>query len=231
MAWCEMYAFTQLLDDGTVEWMGSSKWSKGHIIRYVRQRFTCGIDYKEVSNPKGGWGGNNRKDYVFTESAMALLRASYKLRSVKLAASRHDIMVSPVLMPLETGTLGIIHLTFKDVTTLMPQFKCGPYYVDMYMPEFGICVECDEMDHMDRPIREETAHRILHRAGTWSRIREVQPHVEHHRHTGGDWAHRVVHAGQEAQTRMMNMHTSTTSTWGWGVDGSIVAAGVDGAVL
>jgi len=54
----------------------------------------------------------------------------------------------------EQQTLSAIANTFKT-EKIEDQFKIGSYYLDMYLPEYKIVVECDENGHADRkPYKE-----------------------------------------------------------------------------
>lgn len=127
---------------------------KDHLVTFAKQRFQEGKDYQLVTQKSSF--GRPKHEYWFTSSAMNLLVKSFNLRSVRLIQDRRDQMVSPILMPLETATIGFLYDVLKDVTSACPQYMCGPYKIDLYLPDYCICIECDERNHKDRPAAGES---------------------------------------------------------------------------
>jgi len=56
----------------------------------------------------------------------------------------------------EQQSISGIANTFKT-EKIEDQFKVGPYYLDMYFPEYKIIIECDENGHVDRKPCDERA--------------------------------------------------------------------------
>ena len=149
--------FSHCLDDDCVAYFSSKKWN---VIRFAKQHFTKGVDFEMVTAPNPYSNGSPVHSYYFTEGAMQLLKSSYKQRSASLAKDRRWL-VAPRLMSLETSTLSFIYEMLADVTDAELQYKCGPYYVDMYIPEYRICIECDELGHVDRAPALETTRQAF----------------------------------------------------------------------
>lgn len=112
---------------------------KDHVIRFLKQSFCEGVDF---CCERGGAtsttvGGRPPTEHFLTEEAMNLLVTSFNPRSIS-----------------HTATLGFIFDMLTDVTTLSPQHMCGPYKIDLYLPDHRICIECDERAHKDRASRQ-----------------------------------------------------------------------------
>jgi very-short-patch-repair endonuclease len=65
--------------------------------------------------------------------------------ATKLGCSTEDIINSRV-GPVECDMIEIIQQSFSMFHCIQ-QHKVLQYYVDMYIPEYNICIECDEDDH------------------------------------------------------------------------------------
>lgn len=65
--------------------------------------------------------------------------------ATKLGCSTEDI-INMRIGPIECDTLEIIKQSF-NMLECISQYKVLQYYVDMYIPEFNICIECDENGH------------------------------------------------------------------------------------
>ena len=54
----------------------------------------------------------------------------------------------------ETETLTYILKAFKG-EDMQDQYYVDGYKIDLYFPEYGLAIECDEFDHKDRDIEYE----------------------------------------------------------------------------
>lgn len=53
---------------------------------------------------------------------------------------------SPMLRSLEQSTLEFLGEALKEFTEVKDNHPCGTYRIDMYLPEYRICVECGRLD-------------------------------------------------------------------------------------
>ena len=88
------------------------------------------------------------------EGVRVLCWKSKKPESVSLAQDLGIKLDDFKSMVQETRTLASLTDIFRG-DDIRLQFAAGPYFLDMYLAEYNIAVECDEYDHVHYdPIRE-----------------------------------------------------------------------------
>jgi very-short-patch-repair endonuclease len=101
-------------------------------------------------------GGQNKIQYLLTESAFDLLKNSYNLRNRYIVDISDTAKSINIGMCVENQTIGFIENAFKGVIDCKRQFTIGKYRIDLYFPDYRLAVECDENNHIDRdPILEK----------------------------------------------------------------------------
>lgn len=55
-----------------------------------------------------------------------------------------------IILTKEQETIGFICDCLKDITQINLQHKIGKYKIDLYLPEYNLAIECDELSHQDR---------------------------------------------------------------------------------
>ncbi len=107
---------------------------------------------KKKDAVKGAGGaGANMMNYFLTEKAFALLEKSYKFRQHDIVDLHRRNFTHPVIMPIETATIGTIHEVFSDFVPVK-QYAVSredgkQFYIDLYFPKQKIAVECYEDHH------------------------------------------------------------------------------------
>lgn len=123
---------------------------KGNLVRYVLKHFKENVHFVRRSDPSSqGRGGHNRVAFMLTEQAYSLVEASY--------GQQHHYKSGGVntLMSLENQTIGFMKSALDGIYPMVRQYKIGSYYVDLFLSESGIIVECDEFGHSDRNVQYE----------------------------------------------------------------------------
>lgn len=72
----------------------------------------------------------------------------------KSRSSKADILAKEIGMeihsnrftPQETETMIFLKKSFVGID-MVPQYSCGPYRIDMYLPGYKLAIECDEGSH------------------------------------------------------------------------------------
>lgn len=60
-----------------------------------------------------------------------------------------------VILTKEQETIGFICECLKGITQINLQHKVGDYRIDLYLPEYNLAIECDELGHQDRDEKYE----------------------------------------------------------------------------
>ncbi|CAM9103362.1 unnamed protein product, partial [Hapterophycus canaliculatus] len=85
------------------------------------------------------------------EDNLELLGNSRSLNASVLAKGFEIEILSSRCVPKETETLSFLIKMFVGID-MEPQYRCGEYFIDMYVPSCNLAVECDE-DSIHRPGR------------------------------------------------------------------------------
>jgi len=146
--------FDRLLDEDLLLQLGNV--TKGNVTRFLRKNFQKDVDYtiKQLSC-EGKWGGQNKLQFFMTEETYELLCNSYNLKN-KCVEKINDTNIRCVMLGVEHSTVSFICNCLKSTKlTLQRQFKISKYYVDLYIPELSLCIECDEFGHQHYSKHEE----------------------------------------------------------------------------
>ncbi len=86
---------------------------------------------------------------MLSPEAFDLVKSTYNMKH-KYITRVNDTKCVNLLMTLETQTVGFIAECFKGVKSVVRQKRFASYYVDLFIEEDGIVVECDEHGHKHR---------------------------------------------------------------------------------
>lgn len=93
-------------------------------------------------------GGHNFEEIGITKEVFDLIKNTYNLKHRYVSKLQSLTIVNPILMSVESGTIGFIENCLKDIIEVKRQYKLvGPYFVDCYIPKLNIVIECDEHGH------------------------------------------------------------------------------------
>lgn len=125
------------------------------IVYFIKKNMKENINYiidKEYykTNQTCRLGGRNKVRYLLNKSSYDLLLNTYNFR-IKTILDKE----CRILLPIETRSINIIILTFKDIFTFEKQKIIKNYRIDLLIVEPKIIVECDEFAHKDRDIEYE----------------------------------------------------------------------------
>ena len=93
------------------------------------------------------------------EAGLMQLVSKSRLRSSLVYAAK--LGIDRFKFKTETAEMATIDyiMTAFDGEDMIEQFVIGKYRIDLYFPVYKIAIECDEHDHQDRDVHEETARR------------------------------------------------------------------------
>jgi very-short-patch-repair endonuclease len=142
-------------------------------VHYIIQTIT-------ESETKKGWGGQNKKIFLLTETAFELLKNSYNMRNRYIVNVSDTVTCVNIGMCIENQTIGFIENSFKGVLECRRQYPIGSYRIDLYFPAYHLAVECDEYNHADRdPEYEKTREEyILAQGNQLIRYNPNEPHFD-----------------------------------------------------
>jgi very-short-patch-repair endonuclease len=142
-----MDQFSEKLSDDIVKSL-TINGRKDCVTYFIKKNFRENIDYFiNITDKIKNYGGQNEKIYMLTKDTMELVKSSYNLKH-RYVKSINDTNIKNIVMTIENSTIGFIcnALKFMPIKTLR-QYKCGTYYIDLYIPELNLCIECDEFGH------------------------------------------------------------------------------------
>lgn len=94
----------------------------------------------------GTSGGNQKMTYLSLRGLKRMLVNSRKGKAKDLAKTLGIDVNHIKYTCLEADVLGAIKLTFQG-HSMIEQYAVGKYYVDLYLPEYKLAIECDEYRH------------------------------------------------------------------------------------
>ena len=101
-------------------------------------------------------GGQNEIHYFLTNKTAELLKNSYNLKN-RYITSIENTEIKCIVMSVESSTIGFMCNCLKSLPiTLIRQYKIYKYYIDLYIPELLLAIECDELNHKEYNKYEET---------------------------------------------------------------------------
>jgi very-short-patch-repair endonuclease len=140
-----------LMDDVFIRECGAPR--KDHLVIFLRKNFREDADFcYTFFDDKNKWGGHNKVNYYMTTETADLVKTSYNLKN-KYIQTIKNVSVKAVVPGIEFSTIGFICNTLKSLPiTLERQFVVERtlgrvYYIDLYIPELKLAIECDEFGH------------------------------------------------------------------------------------
>jgi very-short-patch-repair endonuclease len=128
---------------------------KDCIKRYLTTHFKENTDYIVMKQKSSN--GRRQENILLTEKVYDLINTSYNLKNRYITKIHNVHMINPVLMSLENSTIGFIQNTLDGIVNVQRQYKIGSYFIDAYIPEIKIAIECDELAHKDYKSENEVA--------------------------------------------------------------------------
>lgn len=123
---------------------------KHKLVHFLTKNFKENNDFIKKQN-----GAYNRIDYFLTENTAELLKNSYNLKN-RYITNIQNTEIKCIVMSVENSTIGFICNSLKSLPIqLLRQYKIDKYYIDLYIPELLLAIECDEFNHKDRNIIDE----------------------------------------------------------------------------
>ncbi|NDC95020.1 DUF559 domain-containing protein [bacterium] len=119
---------------------------KDSVKRYLKTHFKENVHFI-VTKSRTYTVGRNKEDILLTKETFDLIQSTYNLKNRYITKVKDTTIVNPIIMSLENSTIGFIVECLGDITQKKRQFKVGHYFVDLYLPDCNIVVECDENGH------------------------------------------------------------------------------------
>ncbi len=171
-----MNEFTVELDNKFILQFGEKK-QKHNLTDFLNKNFKIDKDFiiqKNINQEnKKQNGGQNKLNYLMTEKTAELLKNSYNLKN-RYITKINDVEIKCIVMTIENSTLGFICNSLKSLPIqFIRQYKIGKYYIDLYIPELLLLIECDEFGHInyDKNKEEERKNYILKQNNNYKFIR------------------------------------------------------------
>jgi len=121
---------------------------RDNLVRYLKKHFRLDFDYTIEKNSNGSQhGGRNKITYILTNTTYNLVLNSYNLNKKYPPKIQNPHLVHPIIMSIENATIGFIQRILTDIVVCHRQFQIGQYFVDLYLPEHNLIIECDEFGH------------------------------------------------------------------------------------
>lgn len=120
---------------------------KDHVVNFLQKNFRENIDFFISFNNEKKHGGQNKKIYKLSQETAEMVINTYNMKH-KYVSKVADIEVKCIVMTIENSTIGFICNCLKSSgLSLYRQKRIGKYFVDLYIEEIKLCVECDENGH------------------------------------------------------------------------------------
>lgn len=95
--------------------------------------------------------GQSREMTIINESGLySLILGSRLPKAISLGKALGLNLRNNFIKCDEAQTLYAIEKAIDGLYRYKPQYPCGAYRIDLYLPEYKIAIECDELGHADR---------------------------------------------------------------------------------
>ena len=88
-------------------------------------------------------GGLQKLTYLTCDGAKQLVCRSRSVHAPKLAKLLGIVVIDNMYVPVETSAVNYLLKVFEGLT-VVPQYNCMGYRIDLYFPIHKVAVECDE---------------------------------------------------------------------------------------
>ena len=136
---------------------------KDHVVRFLKRNFKQN-EHFEVTLPSPeltSLYGRLPNTYLMTVSTSELIKTAYNMKH-KYVRQVQDKEVKSILMSVENSTIGFACNALRCTgLEFKRQYRVDKYFVDLYIPELHLCVECDEMNHVNYDIGAETTRQAF----------------------------------------------------------------------
>jgi very-short-patch-repair endonuclease len=109
---------------------------------------------EKVIHPLKTKGGDQKMAFIKHDDVIKFLVASRKPTATDLAKEFGVNVLNHKYECKESETLGAIMKAFKGEKMRL-QHPVFEYQVDLYFPDYNLCIECDENGHADREDKDE----------------------------------------------------------------------------
>lgn len=120
------------------------KKTRNAIASHVPDRF------KKVTPIQGGLTGKQNTVIINEPGLYSLILASRMPNAISLGKALGLNLRNSFIKCDEAQTLYAIEKSIDGLYSYEPQYPCGAYRIDLYLPEYKIAIECDELGHADR---------------------------------------------------------------------------------
>lgn len=122
---------------------------KDHLKMFLIKHFERNKDYAitNKSTQQKNHGGHNKEDIFLKPETFDLIKSTYNLKHRYVTKLNGIEIKNPLLMSIETASIGFIQEAFKGVVPMVRQYRVNSYLIDLYIPSIKIAIECDEHGH------------------------------------------------------------------------------------
>lgn len=140
-------------DENRVAYLGLEEVSRGLGFKEVAKsgnevvRWRTVKKYLGIQNELKGREG--LPEYITQQQLQKLIQSTNRVVEDKwyeLAGLKKNT----VILTKEQETIGFICECLKGITQINLQHMVGKYKIDLYLPEYNLAIECDELGHRDR---------------------------------------------------------------------------------
>lgn len=133
----------KFITDGDIVWYRAKDIGRFLKLKHVRTSMTGIPDVEIRKMPVKTTGGLQKSTMLTLNGVKRLLCHSRSLNASILAKGFGVEILSNRCAPKETETLSFLRKVFTGVD-MVPQYQCGKYRIDMYIPSCKLAIECDE---------------------------------------------------------------------------------------
>jgi very-short-patch-repair endonuclease len=125
-----------------------------HILFFLKSKKSCAYDminsikFKYFSFRKNIYNGYILTYLIDLDEIKKILSTCRSIKKQELCKLL-NIPIHNIALVKEEKYNGIIHKVFKN-ESMVDQYKCGKYKIDLYFTHYKIAIECDEFNHKDR---------------------------------------------------------------------------------
>jgi very-short-patch-repair endonuclease len=105
-------------------------------------------------------GGNQKMTYINLEDLLKIIHNTKKLDILKFADKLNLKILNYIKPPIEIETLNYIKKAF-DGEKFIFQYNILDFFVDLYLPDYNLVIECDEEHHLKKENILNDLHREL----------------------------------------------------------------------
>ena len=142
-------AFVYNLDDIVDQFNIRKDSVKRQLLRFG---FVNGVDYIIDKQHSTNIGGRPKEIIKITQKVYDQLNAQNALFNRKEANNCRNVKLEYIkrYLPEEIEIINFIYESLSSIYTMKKQYKVMSYFIDLYIQDANIAIECDEYGHQDR---------------------------------------------------------------------------------